>query len=309
MKRRDMMIGAAVLASTQALADSPKVFLDYDQKALDDAYTQITYAPNQPQLQARYAASSKALVSRIGAPEIVPYGSKEIERLLVYRARQPNAPLFVFVHGGAWHSQKAENYLFPAEMFLAHGISYAAVDFDGVEDTDGYLEPMVDQVCRAIAFAHANAAKLGTDPKRMFLGAHSSGSHLAGCALTTDWPNRYNAPMDMLRGAALISGLYDLRGPRLSVRSTYVKFSDETEEALSSQRHLNLLNTELALFHGTRETPEFQRQTRDFATAVQQKGKIAALTVGAELNHFEMMETLANPYGAVGRAALAMCLV
>ena len=308
MNRRHFMIGATLLASSNALAEGPKVFLDYDQKALDDAYTQLVYAPNQPQIQARYAVNSKALVARIGAPEVVAYGEKPIERLLLYRAKQPHAPLFVFVHGGAWHTQKAEDYLFPAEMFLAHGISYAAVDFDGVEQTGGRLEPIYDQVCCAIAAASKNAATLGADKQRLYLGAHSSGAHLAGCALTTDWPKLYGAPMDMLRGALLISGLYDLRGPRLSVRSTYVKFSDETEEMLSAQRHLGLLNTRLSLLHGTRETPEFIRQTRDFAAAVQQAGKAATLTVGGELNHFEMMETLGNPYGTAGRAALEMCL-
>ena len=34
-------------------------------------------------------------------------------------------------------------------------------------------------------------------------------------------------------------------------------------------------------------------------------GKPAELLVGEGYNHFEMLETLANPYGLLGRAALA----
>jgi arylformamidase len=92
---------------------------------------------------------------------------------------------------------------------------------------------------------------------------------------------------------------------RLSKRSKYVKFTDEMEEALSAQRHIDKLNTPLILAHGTCETPEFQRQTRDFYAAVKAAGKPVELLVGEGYNHFEMLETLANPYGLLGRAVLA----
>jgi arylformamidase len=91
----------------------------------------------------------------------------------------------------------------------------------------------------------------------------------------------------------------------LSFRSSYVKFTDEIEQALSPQRHLDKLNAPLVLAYGTLETPEFQRQSRDFAAAVKEAGKPVELLVGEGYNHFEMPETLANPYGLLGRAALA----
>ncbi len=62
--------------------------------------------------------------------------------------------------------------------------------------------------------------------------------------------------------------------------------------------------TPLVLAYGTCETPEFQRQTRDFFAAVTAAGKPARLLVGEGYNHFELLETLANPYGLIGRAAL-----
>ena len=101
------------------------------------------------------------------------------------------------------------------------------------------------------------------------------------------------------------SGMYDLKPVRLSKRSKYVKFTDEMEQALSAQRHLDLLYTPLVLAHGTYETPEFQRQTRDFYAAVKAVGKPIELVVGEGYNHFEMLETLGNPYGLLGRVVLA----
>ena len=90
--------------------------------------------------------------------------------------------------------------------------------------------------------------------------------------------------------------MYDLKPVRLSKRSKYVAFTDEMEQSLSAMRHLDKLNTPLVPTHGTCETPEFQRQSRDFAAAVK-RGKPVELLVGEGYNHFEMLETLANPYG------------
>ena len=56
---------------------------------------------------------------------------------------------------------------------------------------------------------------------------------------------------------------------------------------------------------GTLETPEFQRQSRDFAASVKAAGKRVPLLVGDGYNHFEIPETLASPYGLLGRAVLA----
>jgi arylformamidase len=74
--------------------------------------------------------------------------------------------------------------------------------------------------------------------------------------------------------------------------------------ALSAQRHLDKLAAPLVLLYGTYETPEFQRQTRDFFSAVQGAGKAVKLIVGEGYNHFELLETLASPYGLAGRAVL-----
>jgi arylformamidase len=99
--------------------------------------------------------------------------------------------------------------------------------------------------------------------------------------------------------------MYDLKPVRLSARSSYVKFTDEMEEAVSPQRHLDRLNAPLIVSHGTMESPEFQRQARDFAAALRAAGKPVELLVGDDYNHFEIIETLGTPYGLLGRAVLA----
>jgi arylformamidase len=60
----------------------------------------------------------------------------------------------------------------------------------------------------------------------------------------------------------------------------------------------------VTLVYGTLETPEFQRQSRDFAAALTAAGKPVRLVVAQGYNHFEVNETLASPYGFFGRAVL-----
>merc|ERR1712224_997563 len=111
-----------------------------------------------------------------------------------------------------------------------------------------------------------------------------------------------------VKGALLAGGMYDLKGPRLSVRSQYVTFTDEVETALSAQRHIDLLEVPLVLAYGSLETPEFQRQSWDFADALRRAGKPVRLIRAEGYNHFETQDTLANPYGILGRAALEMIM-
>jgi arylformamidase len=87
-------------------------------------------------------------------------------------------------------------------------------------------------------------------------------------------------------------------------RSNYVKFDQTTVATLSPIRHLDRLHAPVIVAYGTCETPEFQRQNREFAAAVENAGKKVQLLVAEHHNHFELPETLGNPYGLLGRAAL-----
>jgi arylformamidase len=211
----------------------------------------------------------------------------------------------IFIHGGAWSTGSASTHAPLAEMFIKAGSHFAAVDFSSVDDTGGDLATLVDQCRRAVPFVHRNAASFGGSADRIYLSGHSSGAHLAGCALITEWAKQ-GLPPDIVKGAVLCSGMYDLKPVRLSSRSSYVKFTDEVEAALSAQRHLDRLNTPVILAYGSLETPEFQRQSRDFAASLTAAGKPVQLLAGKGYNHFEIYETMGNPYGVVGRAALEM---
>jgi len=297
--------GRAAFAQQASRAKGPPVWLDMDQAELDAAYDQIKYAPNLPQITRRYGTNSDAARTRLGAPRRLSYGSSPIEALDIYATSKANAPIHIFIHGGAWRGGLAKDFGYPAELFVHAGAHYVVPDFINVVEANGNLMTMAEQVRRAVAWVYRNAQTFGGDPNRIYVSGHSSGGHLAGVVLTTDWRKEFDLAADLVKGGLCCSGLFDLKPVRLSFRSSYVKFTDETEQALSPQRHLDKLNTPLVLAYGSLETPEFQRQSRDFAAAAKAAGKPVQLLVAEGYNHFEISETLANPYGLLGRAVLA----
>jgi arylformamidase len=282
----------------------PLVWMNMDQTELDSAYDQSAYAPNIQQVIKRYAINSELTRTRLGNPKTISYGSTPIETLDVFQCNQTKAPINIFIHGGAWRSGLAKDFAYNAEIFVNAGAHYVVPDFINVIQSNGDLMPMAEQVRNVVAWVYKNAASFNGDPNKIFISSHSSGAHLAGVALTTDWQKDYGLPMNILKGGVLCSGMYDLKPVRLSARSSYVKFTDSVESALSSQRRLEYLNAPIIVAHGSLETPEFQRQSRDFVKAVKEAGKSAELVIGQQYNHFEMPETLANPYGILGKLVL-----
>jgi arylformamidase len=321
--KRSLMLGALAAAGTGILAaqpalaadrcplgplphtPGPKVFMNYDQVELDAAYDQAQYAPLGIEQQERRVANSALVRARMGNPLTVPYGTGDSETVDIWKAKRPNAPVYVFIHGGAWRAGIAHDYAAMVEPYLAAGITVVLPDFLPVTKTGGSLLVMADQVRRAVAWSYANAASYGGDPKKFYVGGHSSGGHFAGVIVTTDWA-AFKLPPVVIKGAVLMSGMYDLVPVSLSSRRNYVNFDAATLETLSSMRHIDRLHTPIVVTHGTYETPEFQRQNREFAAAVQAAGKPAKLIVATGYGHFDMEESVATPYGPNGRAMLEM---
>ena len=148
------------------------------------------------------------------------------------------------------------------------------------------LPEMVGQVCRAIEWVALNLCE------NVFLCGHSSGAHLAACALTK---------VSSVKAALLVSGMYDLLPVRLSARNVYVRLDDRLEHEYSPVRHTDRIGCPVTVAWAEKESAEFARQSREFA----EKLRVPA-HVGKGMNHFEIIETLADPRSPLARRALEM---
>src|SRR2546427_8791893 len=213
---------AQVHAQPTPRAKGRRVWLELDQKDLDDASDQRVYAPNQPQVMGRYATNSEITRARLGPPRRFAYGPAPVEGLDVFAARSPNAPVNVFIHGGAWRGGEAKNYAFPAEMFVNAGAHFVVLDFIAIREAGGDLRVMAEQVRRGIAWVHKNASSFGGDASRLYIGGHSSGGHLCGVALVTDWEKDHALPADAVKGGPCMRRMFDMTPGRRLKRSSYV---------------------------------------------------------------------------------------
>jgi arylformamidase len=301
----------AWLFASQAVAQMPApvgpvVWGGYTQNQLDAAYDQGFWDNDPPEASLRTALASDAVRARYGAPQRIAYGPSQYERLDLYRTHaRGKRPIMVYIHGGAWRGGSAQTSASQAEMLMEAGAHYIALDFVNTLQNGGSIMEMAQQVRRAVAWVYQNAQKFGGDRRELYVSGHSSGGHLCGVVMTTDW-SQYGLPKDTVAGGLCSDGMYELYPVSLSARNLYANFTPDTIELLSAQRQLRFLNAPLIIARGTKESPEFIRQSEDFHAAVKAAGKKVNLIVGTGYNHFEFPETYGNPYGPLGRATLEM---
>ncbi len=256
----------------------PKIWLDYDQAALDAAYDQRVWAPDAAEWIARYAADTAA-ARAAHPPEVHDFGANLLD---LYRAPKPRG-IHLHVHGGAWRSLTRGDAGMAAPALLAAGFDMAVPDFRLLPEHR--LPDMVEDVVASCLWA----ARRG----RLHLSGHSSGAHVAAVVATDP------RLAGLLASVTLISGLFDMAPVLLSARGTYVRLTPEEARAMSPIHHVGRIQAPVVLAHGDQESPEFIRQTQEFGRALD-----VAPIVLEGTNHFAAAYALAS--GPVHAAMLAL---
>ncbi len=117
--------------------------LDMDQAALDAAYDQAVWAPNQKCIHARRDVAATDAHARL-KPSRHSYGATPIEAFDFFRGPE-GAGIAIYVHGGAWRSGTAANFSHLAETFLSFGLNAAVLDLTNIDDAGGNLLTMATQ--------------------------------------------------------------------------------------------------------------------------------------------------------------------
>ena len=272
-----------------------RVFLDYTQEQLDQAYDQLVWAPHRDMVQAEIRKDCEAVRRKL-PPRTERYGKSEKQELDVFAPPgATKAPVLVYLHGGAWLRGSRQDTIYPAPAVTGRGAALVVPEFNNVSEVS--LPQMVAQCREAVDWTVLHAASFGGDPERVYLAGHSSGAHLASCVLLRDPP---------VKGALVISGMYELHAPMLSARSKYVKITPEELDAASAMRHLGRVRCPVAVAWSVGDSPEFRRQARVFAAALEGMGKLASRTEVFSPNHFEEPRQLADPGSQLSRVLFGL---
>jgi arylformamidase len=275
-------------------ASSPAIYRGMDRAALDAAYNNAAAVADSQDWVQRWRERSAKVRAGAGARLDIAYGPRPRNRLDYFSSGAARAPVFVFIHGGYWQRNEKEAFAFVAEGPRAHGIDVVLVGYTLAPEVR--LAEIVGEIRRSLDCLSAQAADLGFDANRIYVGGWSAGGHLT--AAVADHP--------AFRGGMPISGIFDLEPIALNYLNEKVMLDDAEVASQSPQRNIPRTLPPLRISVGGHELPELVRQSRDYAAALQARGLPAQLTVLPGLNHFSIMEEIATPGGALTRDLVAL---
>ncbi len=265
-----------------------------DRTQLDAAYNNTAAVPERSAIYASWKARSATVRGAHSRHIDLAYGDSPRERLDLFLAADPKAPTLAFIHGGYWQMNDKENFAFLAEGPLERGINLAVVEYTLAPAAR--LDRIVAEIRRAVRWLTEHLADYGADPDRLYVSGHSAGGQLTAMMM----------PLSTVRGGLAISGIYDLEPIRLSYLNEKLGLDAAESERNSPLLHLPAIARELVVAYGTRELPELCRQSIEYARAWAERGLHGHLLPVDGANHFTILESLADPEGALTRALLGM---
>jgi len=271
---------------------------------LDAQYNNRARIPEHRAILERWAQTSAAARARLACRLDVPYGSAESERLDIFPARGPDAPVLVYIHGGYWRALDKRDQSFVAPPFVDAGAMVVLPNHALCPAIT--LEALVLQLVAAVAWVHRHAREYGGDPAHIVVAGHSAGGHLAALLLCCDWPAvGADLPGGLLRSALSISGVFDLeplrRAPFLAAD---LRLDRATAHRLSPARLPRPAGTLVAVVGGD-ESEEFLRQN----ALIRKAWRRAAVPVCESVpgkHHMDVLIDLADPEARLHSHAVAL---
>jgi arylformamidase len=222
----------------------------------------------------------------------VPFGPTVHETLDIFPADVPNAPVFVFIHGGYWRAFTSKEFSGVALGLHARGITTVVINYALCPHVS--IDEITRQARAAVAWTLRNIGSYGGDAKRVAIGGHSAGGHLAAMCLQTRWDEDYGLPADPIKGAVLVSGLYDLAPLRYSYLQPMIQLDDGIIRRNSPAFTVRPCSTPVWITWGGAETPEFERQSHLLHSAWTGAGNVAELSAHPGANHFTAIHGFEN---------------
>lgn len=272
----------------------PRVYRDYDQAGLDAQYNNRARFPDYVEHFNNWTRWSEATRSRIPSMLDVAFGRSDLEKLDIFPAEQPGAPIYVFIHGGYWYSLDKSHYSYVAEGMRAHGITTVVNNFDLAPHVD--MDTIVEQNRRALAWLWRNAESFGADRNRIYVCGHSAGGHLGLMLLATDWENLGEGlPPAVVKGVCSIGGIFDLEPIRVSFLNNTLKMDAAQAARNSPLNQAYRVSAPLSLVIAVDESDEFHRQSEEMRNHWEVLGYPVELLIPPGLDHFNVVNDLADP--------------
>jgi len=272
-----------------------KVWGDYDQIALDEAYDAMGSVEDFPGYLRGFDENSARAREALEGARDVAFGPHKDQVLDVFRAADQTtpAPVNLFIHGGYWRRLTKKENGFAALAMAPAGATVMVNSYSLAPDV--HLDVIVRQCRDAVAWAYRNAAEHGGDPERLYVSGHSAGGHLVGMMLATDWAGEYGLPADVIKGATALSGIFDMRPLRLAEPQEWLQLSKDAALRNSPLFNLPPHKCPVIVAYGENDPPGFHDQSKAYIAALKEHGVEVATTDLPGLDHFAAGNEIMDP--------------
>ncbi|MEM7405297.1 MAG: alpha/beta hydrolase [Pseudomonadota bacterium] len=234
------------------------------------------------------------------------YGDSPRQRLDIFPATHPGAPVLVFIHGGYWRATNItkSTYSHLAHPFVAAGATVVLPEYDLCPDVR--IGDIVDQMRKALVWVHRNIKRYNGDPGAITVSGHSAGGHLTGMMVATDWRSYAGVTRQLVRASAPLSGLFDIRPHRLTDLQDDIRLSAASAKALSPMGLPAVSRGDALVAVGGEESDLFHWQSLQYAANLRAAGIRAEVMSTPKDNHFTITDRLGRSRDPLVRGILQL---
>ncbi|MES9936574.1 MAG: alpha/beta hydrolase [Sedimenticola sp.] len=270
------------------------VYRNFTPEQLQAQYSARAAVPEHPQIFDRWQESSARYRAQARCTLDLAYGSSPREKLDLFLPERDNAPILLFIHGGYWQAMDKGFFSFLASPLVDHGVAVAIMNYDLCPDVT--LDTIARQARGAVAWLWAEGKGHGLDRDRLHVAGHSAGGQLTAMMMATRWNELPgDIPADVITSGLSISGLFELEPLIHTAINEPLGLDLESARRNSPLLMEPATHAPLVLAVGGSESEEFHRQSRALSQAWGARGVPTSMLEVPGLNHFTMVEQLAEP--------------
>lgn len=230
----------------------------------------------------------------------VAYGPDPLDTVDIYPAAAPDAPVHVYFHGGYWRAQDKANFAFVAQAVVTRGAMAVIANYPLCPRVS--LDGVVASARGCVDWVVRNIASHGGDPARITVSGHSAGAHLGAAILATDWTAR-GLPADPVKGALLISGIYDPTPAMATSVNAEIRLDADLARRHDYERTPPRTTCPVWIMAGGREPWQWIEQSFRYASHLRRHGLDPGVIVAPGFHHFDIIDMY-----AAGESDLGRCL-
>ena len=182
------------------------------------------------------------------------------------------------------------------------GITLVSVNYDLAPAVS--VSDITAQSIKAFDWVYHNIAQWQGNPNQIVVGGHSVGAFLAAKIVQHNWQQDVR---QSIKGAVLLSGLYDLAQMKQSYLNAFLKLTDEDVLSLSPIHDDVSQFPKTIIAVGDNETDEFIRQSFAFSEKLHDLDKPHQYTLLKNKNHYTVSRLLSRKNNDLMNNIISMC--